>query len=318
MYRSKYRYKYMCMLWLKRILCGLVSLLMFIVGFMLIDSDYQAIKALAFCFLILGLVLSYIAIVQKLPNYSFWITIIALGLSCALIELKLFDKQAQENKPTNVVEKTIDTSVEKNKDEIKHNEDLKSKDATLNTESKEQTRLAKHKKARSDFDYSKYPKVSGMIRVIHANILQIGGRYVRLYGLDAPDNDQVCSDVTGSSYNCGQEAVSWLRSWIDDNPIDCYLLEINPNGVDVATCVWGEYDIGAGLVASGWAVANTNETNIYKPYEIKARSNSSGLWQGTFYSPSDWRKIKSEKNNFTIKRRAKIGGGISSFFKSLF
>ena len=60
----------------------------------------------------------------------------------------------------------------------------------------------------------------------------IGGRYVRLFGVDAPDNDQICSDANGSSYNCGEEAASWVRGWIDNNPIDCYLLKIEPNGQD--------------------------------------------------------------------------------------
>jgi endonuclease YncB( thermonuclease family) len=93
-------------------------------------------------------------------------------------------------------------------------------------------------------------------------------------------------------------------------------LKVNPNGVDVATCVWGEYDIGAGLVSAGWAIANTNETDIYAPYEAKAQANASGLWSGSFYSPQDWREIKKEQNNFVIKRSSNVGKWFN--FKSLF
>jgi endonuclease YncB( thermonuclease family) len=160
-----------------------------------------------------------------------------------------------------------------------------------------------------------YPKISGSATVLHAHVFYIGGRYVRLYGVDAPDNDQLCSDVNGSSYNCGEVAASWVRSWIDNNSMDCYLLKIEPNGQDLATCMWGEYDIGAALVGAGWGIANTRETKIYKPYEVKAQSESSGLWGGTFYTPSDWRDIKRHRNDFTVKTRNSSGGG---FFGSLF
>ena len=170
------------------------------------------------------------------------------------------------------------------------------------------------KKKKSMSRLAQYPKITGSIEVIHANVFYINGRYVRLFGVDAPDNDQICSDAKGMSYNCGREAASWDVGRIDNNPIDCYLLQVNPNGVNVATCVWGEYDIGAGLVGAGWAIANTNETNIYAPYEAKAQANSYGLWAGTFYSPQDWRDIKSEQNNFVIKSKPKASG----WFKSLF
>ncbi len=292
-------------LWVKRIICGLIAILALIGGIMLICSDNQALQAIGFCFFILGLTLSYIAVVQKLPNYSFWITVIALGLAYALCYPAFLSDEIQDAKQ-------VKTSVEEVKEEEKSEENTQKKEA------KKSTADEKPKKSqRSGIDFSKYPRIYGQIKVIHANVFYIGGRYVRLFGLDAPDSDQICSDANGSSYNCGQAAASWVINWIDDNEIDCYLLQINPSSVDVAVCMWGNYDIGASLVASGWGVANTDETSIYKAYEAKARSGSSGLWQGTFYSPSDWRKIKNERNNFTIHKKARKRS-FFSFFKSWF
>ena len=70
----------------------------------------------------------------------------------------------------------------------------------------------------------------------------------------------------------------------------------------------------AGLVGAGWALANTRESDIYRPYEAKAKSESSGLWQGTFYAPEDWRDIKRRRNDFTIKRTTvSKGGGFFDF-----
>lgn len=276
------------MIWVKRIVCGVVALSLILFGGYLTSSDTQIIQAIGFCLFVGGLALMYIAIMQRFPNYNFWVTLVAIGFGLALFMPKQFvDEKNTETPETKSVE-------------VKKKELLEKKEEEKN-------------KMKSWLE--KYPKITGSINVIHANVFYISGRYVRLYGVDAPDNDQICSNARGSSYNCGQEAVSWVRGWIDNNPIDCYLLQVNPNGQDVATCVWGEYDIGAGLVGAGWAIANTNETKIYAPYEAMAQGNASGLWEGTFYSPQDWRDIKSERNNFKIKRRSK-GGWFN--FNSLF
>ncbi|MBR5598705.1 MAG: thermonuclease family protein [Alphaproteobacteria bacterium] len=260
------------MIWVRRVVCGVVALSLILFGGYLTSSDTQVIQALGFCLFVAGITLMYIAITQRMPNYNYWVTLVAIALGVALFMPKDFVENDVDN--TDITERK--TAVHKDN---------------------EKSKLA--------FSLDKYPKISGSIDVVHANVFYISGRRVRLYGVDAPDNDQICSNASGGSYNCGQEAVSWIRGWIDNNQIDCYLLQINPNGEDIATCVWGEYDIGAGLVGAGWALANTNETRIYAPYEAKAQGNSYGLWSGTFYSPQDWRDIKNERNNFKIQRKSR-------------
>lgn len=282
------------MLWVKRIVCGIIALVLIFCSIRLIQTNEQAWQALGCCLFISGITLAHIAVLQQLPKYNFWVTLIAIGLAFILYSNTYHSSQED----IRVIENKLikDTQKSSNKEIVQN--------------SKKEVKKKKKKKYSTGFNPSAYPKISGSANVIHANVFYIGGRYVRLYGVDAPDNDQICSDANGSSYNCGQEAVSWLRGWIDNNVIDCYLLKIEPNGQDLATCIWGDYDIGAALVASGWALANTKETDIYTPYEVKAKSESSGLWQGTFYSPADWRDIKRTRNDFTIKRTSKS----SSFF----
>lgn len=279
------------MLWVKRLICGIVALIIGGGGIYLIMLDTQIWQAVGFCLFVVGLALGYIAVTQKMPRYNFWITLIAVGLCYALYT-------------TNSGNKTDVSSI---RPQSVTNNDV--------TEPKKENKIPQKKKPKKKSKLSSYPKITGRAEVIHANVFYISGRYVRLFGVDAPDSDQICSDINGSSYNCGQEAISWVRGWIDDNKIDCYLLKVNPKGQDLATCVWGDYDIGAALVGAGWAIANTSETNIYAPYEAKAQSELSGLWQGSFYSPEDWRNIKRDTNNFTIKKHSK--GGFFNF-KSLF
>ena len=68
----------------------------------------------------------------------------------------------------------------------------------------------------------------------------------------------------------------------------------------VGVCFLGEYDIAAALVNAGWAVVYSRHTDIYMPYQIQARKNANGLWQGEFYMPWDWRKIQSRKPQIKI------------------
>lgn len=273
------------MLLIKRIICGAVALLLIIVGIMLIHNSLQLWQALGFCFFIAGITLGYIAIMQVMPNYTFWITLIAIGLAYALFEVKTNNVPLEEQEE---ISAKLNEELERSKQLMGQNK---------KTEEKKKT------PKKTGFNLAAYPKISGSATVLHAHIFYISGRYVRLFGVDAPDNDQVCSDSMGSSYNCGSEAASWVRGWIDKNQIDCYLVKVNPQGQDLAICVWDKYDIGAALVEAGWGLAKTSETDIYKPYEVKAQSESSGLWQGTFYSPEDWRDIKRHRNDFTLKRR---------------
>lgn len=284
------------MLWVKRFLCGFSALIFIGLGLMTIVSSHQVMSVLGAGAILTGLTLGHITIKQTLPSYNFWITCVAMWLAFMLFFSR---NEAQETEPVILSAETSMTSQEPQPKENHEHKVHKSE-----------------KKKKAGFNLAAYPKISGSLNVIHANVYYIAGRYVRLYGVDAPDNDQLCSDSNGNSYNCGAVAVSWVRNWIDQNTVDCYLLKIEPNGQDLATCIWGQYDIGAALVGAGWGLAKIKETNIYKPYEVKAQSESAGLWQGTFYAPEDWRDIKRRRNDFTIQTNSSSGGGfLGSLFK---
>ncbi len=280
------------MLILKRILCGLIALCVMSFGLSSLSSDSFFTRTMGYCFSITGIVLMYISIWQKLPKYNFWITLFSIGLLVFIYSI-LFSPSM------NIADKNDSVKMKPVKVE-------KTAKKTANT-------IKKMKKTKKTvgFDFSKYPRVYGVAKYISANVFYVGGRYVRLYGVDSPDVDQVCSNTIGNAYNCGSEALSWVIEQIDNSPIECYLFKVNHQGVDIATCLWNGNDIGAMVVGAGWGIAKTDETDIYKPYEAKAQTHSIGLWQGSFYLPEDWREIKRQQNNFTIKRKKSSG----SWFK---
>lgn len=150
------------------------------------------------------------------------------------------------------------------------------------------------------FHPENYPVIYGLPRVINGDTIIIQGGYLKLYGVDAAEANQTCADRHGRSYKCGRDAALWLKSWITGNEIECRILKQDRKGNMIGTCSLGEYDIGAALVNSGWAVADTKSTDIYFPYQKQAIANKRGLWQGKFYMPWDWRKLQTKKPKIKI------------------
>ncbi|MBQ8869814.1 MAG: thermonuclease family protein [Alphaproteobacteria bacterium] len=150
------------------------------------------------------------------------------------------------------------------------------------------------------FNPNDYPVVYGSVRVVNADTLIMYGKYFKLFGIDAPESNQTCANKNGRSYNCGREAAMWLKNWIGENELECHVIRQNTKGDMEGTCSYGPYDLGAALVNAGWAVANVKITDIYYPYEVQAKENRRGLWQGQFYMPWDWRKMQNRKAKIKV------------------
>ena len=155
------------------------------------------------------------------------------------------------------------------------------------------------------FNPLKYPAILGVSRVIDGNTLIVNRRIIKLYGIASPDITQTCADSSGRGYRCGRQALSWLSGWLADNEVKCHILSEDQHGVLTGVCLLGPYDIGAALTNVGWAVADTKQSKVYVPYQNQAISNRRGLWQGEFYMPWDWQKIKKRKANIKVLKKKK-------------
>ncbi len=156
------------------------------------------------------------------------------------------------------------------------------------------------KKENNSFNPMNYPAISGISRIVKGDTLTLSGRIVRLFGVASPDISQTCADNQGRGYRCGQQSISWLSGWLAENVIKCHILGEDKQGVLTGVCMLGPYDIGAAIVNAGWAVADTKQTQIYLNYQNQASQSKRGLWQGKFYMPWDWQKIKARKANIKI------------------
>ena len=130
------------------------------------------------------------------------------------------------------------------------------------------------------------PTLSGAARVSDGDTLRLGSDRIRLLGLDAPELDQTCVDEIGATWPCGREASRRLRELTGSGTVRCSTEGRDKYGRYLGRCSVDGKDIGATLVAEGFAVASFPS---YGAEETLARREKRGIWAGPFDTPRRWR-----------------------------
>ena len=126
---------------------------------------------------------------------------------------------------------------------------------------------------------------AGRAYVTDGDSLRIGEARIRLVGLDAVELAQSC-ERNGEEWACGREARDFLVGLIGGREIKCASDRRDQYGRSLAHCSLDDADIGDAIVRSGWAVAELE----YALAVADARSNSRGIWAGSFADPADFRR----------------------------
>ncbi|GJD42838.1 hypothetical protein AFCDBAGC_0680 [Methylobacterium cerastii] len=132
--------------------------------------------------------------------------------------------------------------------------------------------------------------IVGRASVTDGDTVVIHGTRIRLHGIDAPESAQLCQDVAGKSYRCGQTAALALSDRIGEAPISCEPRDTDRYGRTVAICRKGAEDLNAWMVAQGHAVAYRRYATDYVEAEATAKAAKHGIWAGSFTTPSEWRR----------------------------
>lgn len=131
---------------------------------------------------------------------------------------------------------------------------------------------------------------AGPVRVIDGDTVAIGDDTVRLFGIDAPERDQLCQTADGADWACGD----WARAELDRRFAgawaECETRDTDRYGRTVAVCRAGGVDIGRDLVRSGIALAYRAYSRDYDLDEKSARIEALGLWAGRFDLPAAHRE----------------------------
>jgi endonuclease YncB( thermonuclease family) len=145
--------------------------------------------------------------------------------------------------------------------------------------------------AMADTQVARAEAVTGEAQVINGDTIEVRGQLIRLLGIDAPESKQIC-ERDGEKWLCSAEAGAKLRELIGNNEVRCDRRRRESYGRVVALCTVGDVDLGAEMVASGYAVAYRRFSEDYVSQEEAAKAAGKGLWAGTFVLPWEWRDGK--------------------------
>lgn len=123
-------------------------------------------------------------------------------------------------------------------------------------------------------------ELTGPVRVIDGDTLEIAGERVRLEGIDAPETSQTCGRKWVGAWDCGHAAARALAAMIEGKDVTCA-----PRGRDkysriLCVCFAGGLDLNAEMVRQGMAWAFLKYSRSYEADEVEARALRIGIWEG--------------------------------------
>lgn len=138
------------------------------------------------------------------------------------------------------------------------------------------------------------PDIAGRGHAVSGDTIRIGGRYIRLAGIEAPEISQVCRDSRNRAWRCGQRARSALRRLMRRVHVVCRDVSRADAGRFQATCVVGNKNLAQEMVSNGYAFAQGMIFKTYADAETKARAEKAGVWQGKAQRPAEFRATRWE------------------------
>ncbi|PRX35253.1 Endonuclease YncB, thermonuclease family [Meinhardsimonia xiamenensis] len=132
-------------------------------------------------------------------------------------------------------------------------------------------------------------RFSGAAVVIDGDTLEVRGRKVRLFGIDAPELGQSCTRDDGRGWACGRWARDWLAARLRGREVTCEKLGTDRYARTVARCAVEGEDIAEVLVRAGAAMAYRRYSLDYVDAEKEALFARRGVWSGEVDSPAEFR-----------------------------
>ena len=141
-------------------------------------------------------------------------------------------------------------------------------------------------------EISEQGQIKGKANAIKGNIIEIDEQKIQLYGIDAPELEQICY-VKGQPWQCGLTAKQKLAEKIAEKTLTCRIRKQESDRLPLAECFIGQKNLNAWLVEKGWAIADRQNSRSFISHEILAQRNQQGIYRSQFLKPSLWREINT-------------------------
>lgn len=133
--------------------------------------------------------------------------------------------------------------------------------------------------------------IVGQATVIDGDTIEVHGKRIRLFGIDAPESRQLCFDAQKRPWRCGAAAANELADFIARRPVSCREVDRDRYGRTVATCRVARVDLAGWLVGRGLALDWPRYGHgRYRAAQGRAKAALQGVWKGRFEAPWDWRR----------------------------
>lgn len=123
--------------------------------------------------------------------------------------------------------------------------------------------------------------------VVSGDSIELKGKTYRLYGIDAPDDGQVCPD----GWPAAHEAETYLSQLIGGKAVTCVPIGLPQRNETQALCRADGVDVGAAMVTGGMAYAFVPYSARYITQEDAAVSANRGVHRHRCLAPWDWRAL---------------------------
>lgn len=150
--------------------------------------------------------------------------------------------------------------------------------------------------------------LSGTATVADGDSLTVGAQRVRLFGIDAPELDQLCV-TAGNSWQCGARAREQLGELVEGQRVDCRITGLDQYGRNLGTCSTEFLALNEAMVDLGWAVAYREYSLDYVDAEDRAKARTAGIWASTFTMPSQHRKASDPQTTAPSPGGAQTSAG---------
>jgi endonuclease YncB( thermonuclease family) len=136
--------------------------------------------------------------------------------------------------------------------------------------------------------------LAGQASIIDGDTLEIHGTRIRLWGIDAPESDQLCRNEDGEHYRCGQKAANDIDAFLARHPVECVEVDRDQYRRAVAVCTVAGTDLADWLVRNGHALDWPKYSQgDYAAAQDEAKRAERSIWSGSFIEPWHYRACRS-------------------------